>query len=108
VWLNTDPAAVEGLVTHSAIYPAATSAQEALTNPPAFFPNQPDFYTEAAGIAATSSGFTWGPNVNVTYTAYRNAIGEAISGGGDLVPALAKMQSATVDDMKANGFKVGG
>ncbi|ROP38173.1 ABC transporter substrate-binding protein [Saccharothrix texasensis] len=108
LWLNTDPAAVEALVTVCGIYPAATSAQEALAKPPAFFPNQPDFYARAAKIAATSSGFTWGPNVNVTYTAYKNAMGEAVSGGADLVPALAKMQTATVDDMKANGFTVGG
>ncbi|GAB3006022.1 ABC transporter substrate-binding protein [Saccharothrix stipae] len=108
VWLNTDPIAVEALVRESAVYPAATSAQESQSQPPAFFPNQPDFYRQAARIAATSSGFTWGPNVNVTYTAYKNAMGEAISGGADLVPALAKMQAATVDDMKANGFTVGG
>ncbi|KOX11858.1 sugar ABC transporter substrate-binding protein [Saccharothrix sp. NRRL B-16348] len=108
LWLNTDPAAVEALVKECGIYPAATSAQEALSQPPAFFPNQPDFYTLAAKIAATSSGFTWGPNVNVTYTAYKNAMAEAISAGGDLVPTLAKMQGATVDDMKANGFTVGG
>ncbi|GAA3463104.1 ABC transporter substrate-binding protein [Saccharothrix longispora] len=108
VWLNTDPAAVAALVSTSGIYPASKAAQAAQADPPAFFPNQPDFHTTAAGIAATSSGFTWGPNVNVAYTAYKNAFGEAIASGGDLVPALAAMQEATVGDMKANGFTVVG
>ncbi|MGM1059867.1 extracellular solute-binding protein [Saccharothrix sp. Mg75] len=108
LWLNTDPAAVADLVGTSGVYPASKAAQTALAAPPAFFPNQPDFYATAADIAATSSGFSWGPNVNVAYTAYKNAFGEAITAGGDLVPALAAMQEATVGDLKANGFAVVG
>ncbi|QFZ19127.1 ABC transporter substrate-binding protein [Saccharothrix syringae] len=109
VWLNTDPGAVAALVTESGVYPAATAAQTggALSGPPAFFANQPDFYTLAAEIAGTAASFTWGPNVNVAYTTYKNAFGEAITAGADLVPALVKVQEATVADLKANGFSVG-
>jgi multiple sugar transport system substrate-binding protein len=109
IWLNTDPEAVAALVTDSGIYPAATKAQtgSALQKPPAFFPAQNDFYPTAQKIASTAASFTWGPNVNVAYTAYKNAFGAAITGGTDLVPALATMQQATIDDMRASGFKVG-
>ena len=110
IWLNTDSAAVDALVGVSAIYPAATKAQtgSALQKPPAFFPNQADFYTTAQKIASTSSGFTWGPNVNVAYTTYKNAFGAAITGRSDLVPAVTAMQEATIKDMRDNGFKVSG
>jgi multiple sugar transport system substrate-binding protein len=109
IWLNTDPEAVDALVSVSGVYPAATKAQtgSALRKPPAFFPNQTDFYATAQRIASTAAGFTWGPNVNVAYTAYKNAFGAAITAGTDLTPALTTMQQATIDDMRASGFKVG-
>ena len=106
VWLNTDPEAVAALVEISGVYPAATAAQSALGDPPAFFAAQEDFYATAADIAATSAGFTWGPNVNVAYTTYKNAFSEAITEGSDLTGALSEVQRATVDDMRANGFTV--
>ncbi|MEO6090316.1 MAG: extracellular solute-binding protein [Umezawaea sp.] len=109
IWLNTDPEAVAALVSDSGVYPAATKAQtgSALQKPPAFFPGQTDFYATAQKIASTAAGFTWGPNVNVAYTAYKNAFGAAITAGTDLTPALTTMQQATIDDMRASGFKVG-
>ncbi|HEX6343450.1 extracellular solute-binding protein [Umezawaea sp.] len=109
IWLNTDPEAVAALVTDSGVYPAATKAQtgSALEQPPAFFPAQEDFYPTAQKIASTAASFTWGPNVNVAYTAYKNAFGAAITAGTDLVPALSEVQRATIDDMRASGFKVG-
>ena len=60
------------------IYPAATTAQRqsALTEPPAFFSNQPDFYTTAAEIAEDAA-VPWGPNVNVAYTTFKDAFGKA-------------------------------
>lgn len=106
VWLNTDPAAVEALVTTVGVYPASQQAQTspALQKPPAFFPNQPDFYAQAATIAKTASGFSWGPNVNVTYSTYRDAFGKAIQQKQPFGPAVTKMQQATEADMKKSGF----
>lgn len=110
VWLNTDPAATEALVREGGIYPAARSAQSgpALSQPPAFFAGQPDFYTRAKEIADTAAGFVWGPNVNVTYESYKDAFGKAVTGKTPFGPALDTMQRATVDDLRKNGFTVAG
>jgi multiple sugar transport system substrate-binding protein len=110
VWLNTDPQATSALVTTSALYPAASAAQSgaALQNPPAFFPQQTDFYPLAKQIASTTVGFTWGPDVNVTYSSYNDAFGKAITNKTSFSAALDQMQTATVDDMRKTGFKVTG
>jgi multiple sugar transport system substrate-binding protein len=110
IWLNTDQAALNGLITDGGIYPAATAAQTggALAKAPAFFSNQPEFYTLAQQIAGTAAGVTWGPNVNVTYATYKDAFAKAISAHAPFGPALDAMQQSTVDDLKKNGFKVAG
>lgn len=108
-WLNTDPQAVDALITLGSLYPAATKSQSssALQAAPAFMPNQPNFFTTAADISKTAAGFTWGPDVNVTYGAYSDAFAKAIQGGSfDFSAALSTMQSTTVDDMKKSGFTV--
>ncbi|MFG2822070.1 ABC transporter substrate-binding protein [Kitasatospora sp. NPDC048365] len=107
-WLNTDPAAVAALVKEVNIYPAATAAQATLTTAPAFFPNQADFYAKAAEIAKGTAPAAWGPNVNVAYSAFKDAFGQASQAKSDFAPALTAMQTATVDDMKKNGFKLAG
>lgn len=107
-WLNTDATATEALVKQSAIYPAASSAQSgsALSTPPTFFSQQTDFYTLAKTIAATAAGFTWGPNVNVTYSSFKDSFNAAITNNSSFTAALDTMQTTTVDDMKKNGFTV--
>jgi multiple sugar transport system substrate-binding protein len=110
IWLNTSAEATTALVKEGGIYPAATSAQSggALASAPAFFSNQPDFYQVAKTIAATAVGFTFGPNVNVTYSAYKDAFSKAITDHSAFSGAVDQMQTATVDDMKKNGFTVSG
>ena len=107
-WLNTDPAAIEALVTEGSLYPAATAGQStpALSKAPEFMPNQPDFYATAKQISATAAAVTWGPNVNVAYGAYRDAFGKAIQSKSDFAAALRTMQATTVDDMRKLGFDV--
>jgi multiple sugar transport system substrate-binding protein len=107
-WLNTDPQATSALVTDGGLYPADRAAQSgpALASPPAFFSQQTDFYTLAKQIADTAAGVTWGPNVNVTYAAYKDAFGKAITAKAPFGPAVDTMQQSTVDDMKKNGFTV--
>jgi multiple sugar transport system substrate-binding protein len=107
-WLNTAPEAVKALVTQAAVYPACTTsaATAALASPPEFFANQPDFYRQAATIGHTAAGFTWGPDVNVTYATYTDAFGKAIQAKSSFSAAVQAMQTATVADMKKNGFKV--
>jgi multiple sugar transport system substrate-binding protein len=110
IWLNTDPAATAGLITEGALYPAAGDAQSgpALADPPAFMPEQKDFYAEAKTIADHAVGWTWGPNVNVTYQAYKDAFGKAITTRTPFSAAVAEMQKSTVDDMRKTGFTVEG
>ncbi|MYY01765.1 MULTISPECIES: extracellular solute-binding protein [unclassified Streptomyces] len=107
-WLNTDPAALAALVKESGVYPAATAAQTggALAEPPAYFANQPDFYTEAAKIAKGTAPASWGPNVNVAYSAFKDNFAGAAKNRSAFAPALAAMQDATVADLKKQGFGV--
>ncbi|NBM19967.1 ABC transporter substrate-binding protein [Streptomyces sp. GC420] len=111
-WLNTDEEALAALVREGGIYPAATAAQTggALAEAPEFFSNQPDFYTEAAEIAATTAPSAWGPNVNVAYTAFRDEFAKAAKARSRarFGAALTTMQDATVADLKKTGFKVAG
>ncbi|WP_024286318.1 ABC transporter substrate-binding protein [Cellulomonas sp. KRMCY2] len=107
-WLNTSPEALEALVTIAGVYPAATAGQTgtALEQPPVMLPNQPDFYAQASEIAGTASGFTWGPNVNVTYQAYKDAFQAAIQNGTPFADAVTTMQETTVADLKQQGYEV--
>lgn len=107
-WLNTDPKAVAALAKESGIYPASTSAQtgDAFAQPPAFFSNQPDFYTKAAEIAKNTAPSAWGPNVNVAYTSFNDAFGAAAKNRSDFGDALKTMQDTTVADLKKQGFGV--
>jgi multiple sugar transport system substrate-binding protein len=109
-WLNTDPKAVDGLIGISNVYPAATDGQSApaLSKPPAFMPDDADFFGRAAEISKTARGFTWGPDVNVTYQAYKDQFSKAIRNGAPFTGALEAMQDTTVRDMERSGFDVSG
>jgi multiple sugar transport system substrate-binding protein len=109
-WLNTDDAAVTEQVKEINVYPAATSgrALPVLESAPAFFPNQPDFYTEVKNVAASARSFPmWGPNVTVTFTGYTDGFGKALQSGGSFADALTGIQNASVADLKKQGFTVG-
>ena len=109
-WLNTDAKAVEGLISISNVYPASTDGQTApaLDQPPSFLPDDGDFFARTAEISKTARGFTWGPNVNVTYQAYKDAFGKAIRSRQPFTGALDTMQETTVQDMEKSGFEVSG
>lgn len=107
-WLNTDPEALEAFVTFGGIYPAATAGQStpALAKAPAMMPNQPSFFTDAAAISKTARGFTWAPNVNVTYSQYSDLFAKAIQTKGDFGATVDQLQAASVADLKKQGFQV--
>jgi multiple sugar transport system substrate-binding protein len=107
-WLNTDGEALNALAKESGIYPASSAAQlsGAFTKSPEYFSNQADFYTKAAEIAQTTAPAAWGPNVNVAYTAFKDAFGAAAKNKSDFTAALETMQDVTVADMKKQGFEV--
>jgi len=108
-WLNTSQEAVNELVSQGGLYPADIPAQtEALAKPPAFFANQPDFYTLAGETAKTAGSFTFGPNVNVAYSAYNDEFGKATEAKSRsaFVAAVEAMQKITLDDLVNSGFSV--
>lgn len=107
-WLNTDPEALEAFVKFGGIYPAATAGQStpALSKAPAMMPNQPTFFTDAAAIAKTARGFTWAPNVNVTYSQYSDLFAKAIQTKSDFGAAVDQLQAASVADLKKQGFEI--
>ncbi|SDD15159.1 ABC transporter substrate-binding protein [Streptomyces prasinopilosus] len=108
VWLNTDGDALNALAKESGVYPASTSAQlsGAFTTPPEYFSNQPDFYEKAAEIAQTTAPSAWGPNVNVAYTAFKDAFGAAAKKKSGFVAAVEAVQRDTVADLEKQGFEV--
>jgi len=108
-WLNTSAEGVEALATISNVYPAdQQNSAAALSEPPAFFADQGDFYDIAAQVAATTNSFTYGPNTNVAYSAYTDAFAKAAqsTSADAFTQALATMQTQTVDDLTSSGFSV--
>ncbi len=105
-WLNTDPEALDLLVKEGALYPASSKGQDSLTEPPAYFSNQPDFWQQANQISATARGFTFGPNVGVTYNAFSDAFDKALQAKSSFGDAVRVMQDATVADMRKSGFQL--
>ncbi|GAA3818761.1 extracellular solute-binding protein [Sphaerisporangium flaviroseum] len=105
-WLNTDPEALGLLVKHGQVYPAATKGAALLTEPPAYFSNVPGFWRQAATFTAGARGFTFGPNVNVAYNAFRDAFDKAVLSKTSFSDALRTVQDATVADMTKAGFRL--
>jgi len=107
-WLNTDPEALDTMVSAGGIYPAAIKGQStpSLSKPPNMMPNQPTFFADAAEIAKTARGFSWAPNVNVTYSQYSDIFAKAIQGKTDFGAAVDQLQAASVVDLKKQGFQV--
>jgi multiple sugar transport system substrate-binding protein len=107
-WLNTSPAATAALASQGGIYPADIAAQATLAagKPPAYFSNQPSFYSIAKQLAAGTSQVTWGPDVNVAYSEFTTAFGTAATSKGSFLTPLAQLQSTVFNDMKKSGFTV--
>jgi multiple sugar transport system substrate-binding protein len=109
VWLNTNPTAIKALVADAAIYPADVNATKiALTTPPDFFSTQSDFYDIAAAASKTVAPFTYGPNVNVAYSAYTDEFAKAAQSkdSAQFLTALSNVQTTTRADLVKSGFTV--
>ncbi|GIH24475.1 sugar ABC transporter substrate-binding protein [Acrocarpospora phusangensis] len=104
-WLNTDPQGIDLLVKEAFVYPASGKGQAALGEPPAYFAeSQPDFWQQAATIGSSARGFTFGPNVGVTYNAYKDAFDKALQDKSPFSASVGTMQDTTVADMQKSGF----
>jgi multiple sugar transport system substrate-binding protein len=105
-WLNTDPQAIGLLIKEGAVYPASTKGGGQLTEAPEYFANQPDFWRQAETISATARGFTFGPNVNVTYNAFKDSFDKALADKSPFATAIGTIQETTVADMRKSGFQI--
>jgi multiple sugar transport system substrate-binding protein len=105
-WLNTDPAATAALVSQSGIYPADTAAEAAITTPPSYFSNEPNFWSLGKQYASEAATVTWGPDVNVAYSEFTTVFGSAASSKGSFLTPLDAIQTAVLNDMKKSGFTV--
>jgi multiple sugar transport system substrate-binding protein len=109
--MNGSTAGINSLIKNVQVFPASTSGQSlpALTTPPPFMSNQPNYNTVMADSAKNVRTFQiWGPDANVTFDSYSNAFASALQNKTSLSAALTTMQNATVSDMKKIGFKVNG
>ncbi len=107
-WMNSSQEGVT-LLADSGLYPADIPGQaEALSAPPEFMANQEDFYELAGQTAETAGSFTFGPNVNVTYSAYNDEFAKAAEAkdAAAFRTAVESMQQITVDDLVNSGFSV--
>jgi len=107
VWMNTDPTALNLLVSQGGIYPADTDAQASIAAP-TFLPSATDFASVAKAAAAATAPATWGPDVSTAYSAYDDVIGKAVTNKTSLSGAFDAIQQSVVADMKKNGFTVSG
>ncbi|MFJ2033612.1 ABC transporter substrate-binding protein [Streptosporangium sp. NPDC087985] len=103
-WLNTDPQALDLLIKEAFVYPASIKGQAQLTTAPEYFAGQPDFWQQASAIAAGARGFAFGPNVSVTYNAFKDAFDKALQNGTPFSAAVQSMHDTTVADMRKSGF----
>ncbi|BDZ46135.1 hypothetical protein GCM10025866_20440 [Naasia aerilata] len=67
---------------------------------------QSDFWKVATDIAGSTAAVTWGPNVQVAYDTYSDAIKKATADKTPYADALKTTQEAVVADLKKTGFTV--
>jgi multiple sugar transport system substrate-binding protein len=106
-WLDSSKEGVASLVKDGGLYPAATGvAAPALASAPAFFPGETDFWKRIGEINKTTKPFTYGPNVNVAYSAFNDDFGKAVETKttAAFAQALDAMQTTTASDLKSQGF----
>ena len=106
-WMNTSPEGVLALVQLSGIFPAdLPNAEASLAEPPAFFPDQPDFYELSTQNAEGVQPFVFGPNVNVAYSIFNDAFAKATQAGTATAfgEAVAAVHTGTVADLENQGY----
>jgi len=107
-WITSDPEALEAYIRLVNIWPANLEARRlpALAIAPAFIPERKDFYTLANAIDLETPNISWGPNVSMTFDAFRNAFARAVRGRTSFYEALESVQRSTVRDLRIQGYEV--
>ena len=89
------------------IYPADTAAEAALSTPPSYFANQPDFWTLAKQYAAEAATRHLGPGRERRLQRVPGRVRQRRHEQGRRSSRpLSAVQSAVVNDMKKSGFTV--
>lgn len=106
-WLNGSEEG-SSMLAEAGLFPASTAGQEALSSlaVPTLVSGQDDFWEVAADIASDTATFTWGPNVQLAFDSYSDAIKQALTNGTPWADALTKTQDAVVSDLEKTGFTV--
>jgi len=107
-WLNGSTEGSTELITKGGLFPASTTGQAVLADQPVppLVSGQTDFWTFAAGVAADTAPITWGPNVQVAFDAYSDAINAATANRTSYLAALTATHEAVVNDLTRTGFTV--
>lgn len=113
VWLNSDPASVDILLSAGYGWPSVkdTGQIPSLQQDDTVFPfyggqNIWDVFKEAD--AAVSLDWRWPPVSDALYATLTDNAKAAVEGNGTLADAIAKTQQAMVEEMKAKGLNVTG
>ena len=106
-WLNGSEEG-SSLLAKGGLFPASIAGQEALSSLPVpdLVSGQSDFWTVAADIASDTASFTWGPNVQIAFDSYSDAIKSTVQENGKFTDALAAAQDTVVKDLEKTGFTV--
>lgn len=109
IWLDSDPAAMPGLIKIG-LYPASYNGLKdpTLNSPQAFYNNQDIDSVFTASSKDVDTSWVWGPTIDQTLGAISDNFGKAVDQSGTLASSLAAAQTATVAYMKQQGFSVSG
>jgi multiple sugar transport system substrate-binding protein len=106
IWISTATESIDQLIDLGGLYPASVSGQAnpKLAEPDEFFGGQEVYKLFGDESAKVNPDWTWGPVMTVTSSALADGLGKVGSGEGTVADALAAAQTATVDEIKAQGY----
>lgn len=107
-WLNASTEGTTGMVEKGGLFPASTPGQKVLAGQPVpeIVTGQDDFWDVALAAAQNTAPVTWGPNVQVAFDTWGDAIKQATESRTSYLDVLTKTQDAVVADLKKSGFTV--
>jgi len=73
-----------------------------------FWGNQPIDAEFWKALDSVQPGWSWGPDMNFTFTAVQDAFSKAITSSGSLSGALDQAQAATIDNLKKQNINAAG
>lgn len=109
LWLNSDPTAVESLKTDQGLLPTTNAAWE----DPGFLDEEIEYlggqqarqiFAESAD--STTPGWTWLPFQVYVTSVYKDTVGQAIDGNGDIAAAMLDWQDRIAEYAQNQGFTV--